>query len=239
MQPIHTSFRTTRWSIIDDLRSDDPAHRDAAIRNLLDIYRPAFEHFFRVLGQSADEAEDLTQGFVTEKVLSNNLFQKADPQRARLRQLIKEALRNYSIDRLRREQRHRRQLSLDHPASDKDALEDDDARALTEFDRFWTSQLLQKSLALCEMYYTGTQRHACWRAFELRVLHPVVYGTSPPALADIAQQLEMESEITARDAVYHVRKRLRYEIQRQVAATVDHPDDIQEEFACVKQYMGV
>src|SRR5204863_5262986 len=81
----HAEFPKTRWSLIDALRQGSPLEREKAIRSLAATYWPALYAFFRRSDVGRGQAAELTQAFFVQKVLEENLFEKAHEQRGSLR----------------------------------------------------------------------------------------------------------------------------------------------------------
>ena len=90
-------FPTTHWSLVGraGYQGDEELHR-AALNDLLKRYLPALQAHL-IYGKRIDvnEADDLVQGFVTNKVLERDLIQRAEPERGRFRSLLATALDNY------------------------------------------------------------------------------------------------------------------------------------------------
>jgi len=74
------SFDTTRWSIIDKVRGDEPTVRREALTQLLTCYMPVLRaHLVRRKRLSPDLADELLQGFVVKNIVEGNLVERADP----------------------------------------------------------------------------------------------------------------------------------------------------------------
>jgi RNA polymerase sigma-70 factor (ECF subfamily) len=88
-------FPATRRSIVDDVRSADPARRRAAFDRVAAAYwRPVYAYLRLRWRASAPDAEDLTQGFFT-RALEKGFFDAYDPSRGRLRTFLRTCLDGY------------------------------------------------------------------------------------------------------------------------------------------------
>src|SRR5277367_6798297 len=93
-------FPATRWSVVLRARSTDPA-ADAALAELCRMYwRPVYS-FLRRQGNSAHDAEDLTQGFFV-MLLGQESFARVDEARGRLRSFLLVALKRFAANEYKR-----------------------------------------------------------------------------------------------------------------------------------------
>jgi hypothetical protein len=82
-------FQTTRWSLIARSRDIDPALRRQALDELLRRYCPALlAHLVRNKQMDVHSAEDLLQGFISDKILERDLLAQAGPGKGRFRSLL-------------------------------------------------------------------------------------------------------------------------------------------------------
>jgi len=82
-------FPPTRWSVIDAARSTDAAAREGALAALFAAYwRPVYKSIRIRWNRSAEDAQDLTQGFFAE-ILERDLLAKYDPAKSRLRTYLR------------------------------------------------------------------------------------------------------------------------------------------------------
>jgi RNA polymerase sigma-70 factor (ECF subfamily) len=141
------------------------------------------------------QADDLLQGFLTDKVLEQRLIGHADARRGKFRTFILTALDRYVIDEHRRRSAKKRSPAAG--TMDIDALRDtlpapaaDDTSA---FDHAWAMQLVND--VLCEMRTQCelSERLDVWEVFEVRYLKPAIDGTPPEPHESIAQRLKLQS----------------------------------------------
>lgn len=86
-------FPTTIWSLVRRADDDQSVVRGPALDDLLRRYAPAMTaHLVRRKRVPPDQADDLVQGFIADKVLEKRLVGMADPNRGRFRTLLTKAL---------------------------------------------------------------------------------------------------------------------------------------------------
>jgi RNA polymerase sigma factor (sigma-70 family) len=139
-------FPSTRWSRLD--AGNDAASRRAALEALVRDYREPVVDYFRALTHTVD-VEDLAQEFFV-TAIDGELLSRADPERGRFRAYLKQALRNFAIDALRRRDALRRGGGAGFRSIDDVPLEAGDEPPEAMLDRAWRRQLLERAFAAAE-----------------------------------------------------------------------------------------
>ncbi|USN98646.1 MAG: sigma-70 family RNA polymerase sigma factor [Phycisphaeraceae bacterium] len=206
----HQAFETTRWSLIDALRSGDADRAREAGNRLITLYWPAVYGYLVRSGLDAERAGEVTQAFFADVVIARRLFEIADQETGRLRSLLLTALRRYRIDLARRGKTHpdwdRPDPSLMREVADR-AGRADSPEAV--FDREWAIAALDEARRQCEAHFCSNGRRAHWALFEARHITPVASGTSPTAFELLAPVYGFDSAAAAAAAVQVVRRRFR------------------------------
>src|SRR5216684_8178200 len=82
-------FPVTRWSVIDAVKSQDPAEQAWALDTLFAAYwKPVYTYVRLRWNRPAEDAQDLTQGFFAE-LLERDLLANYDPAKSRLRTYVR------------------------------------------------------------------------------------------------------------------------------------------------------
>jgi len=233
--PDRVDFKTTRWPLVRKAANDP-----SALGELLHLYWPPMYAYVRCLGFSRDDAADIIQDFVLERMVDGTLVQTADDDRGRFRVLIKASLRHFVIDQVRRGASTKRSprnaslmnlAELDHfePRTSEDPS--------MAFDRQWVSTLLEASLsrvrAECER--DGLTIH--WQAFERSIVLPILGRTSPASLADLAKELGEESVPAVSSKIQTVRRRFKLALRQMIEDTILDPRDAELEAAQLRSLM--
>jgi RNA polymerase sigma factor (sigma-70 family) len=228
--PHQAAFVTTHWSVVLAAGQGGSPSATTALEKLCRAYWYPLYAFVRRLGNSADDAQDLTQGFFLQ-LLERRLVAKADPLAGRFRSFLLASLKHFlaheheratalkrgggtslvSFDQLEPEQRY--------------ALEPQDA-ATPEvlFERRWALQQIENALACLQAEYTKAGRGPL---FEL--LKDYVWGDQNMlTLAQIADRLDLTEE-AVKKAVQRLRQHFRDCLRSEVAQTVSTPNEIDEE----------
>ena len=162
---INSRFQTTEWTKILNSRLGESILTELYTK----YWRPVYK-YLRRKGLSNEEAKDLIQGFFSEKVLGQQLLQKADRTKGKFRTFLLTAIRNYAIDLHRQE----------HPTS---ALDEDIEQPSeigspeSDFDLAWAEELLQTVLAELEAECRDHGKELHWEIFRSWLLEPEVADT--------------------------------------------------------------
>jgi RNA polymerase sigma-70 factor (ECF subfamily) len=223
-------FQTTSWTLVVRARSS----RDD-LERLLAVYWSPVYAYLRRQGQSAQDAADLTQGFLTEVVLKRDLIGQADPERGRFRSFLLKALKNFVVDEYRREAGRNggRPTAFvpDDPAvlgAAEPSEADDPTRA---YDRQWATTVLgivlERLRGACDRDGLGPH----WKVFEGRVLGPIRHGGDPEPVEDLVRLVGARD----RDEIYSmqnsVKRKFKAVLREVVAETVEDPAELDAELA--------
>ena len=87
-------FETTRWSLVLAAGSADPVAARSALGALCDTYWHPLYAYVRRSGVSPEDAQDLTQGFLT-SLLDRRIFEHLRKEDGRLRAYLLACLKHY------------------------------------------------------------------------------------------------------------------------------------------------
>ncbi len=235
-------FETTSWTLIHQLdeATSDEAKREISAAIVNRYWAPVYA-FLRRQGRPHADADDLTQGFFTDVVLSRGLFEGVSENGAKLRTLVLRALKNYTIDQYRKAARRPSGVSID--AATVDAIEASMAERPNDtgeelFDREWAISLFRNAAAKCEKHFVSAGREKHWRAFEMKFIHRA-FNNVDPTYEQIAKELGFETSERASSAAHSVKKRFRICLEQEVAGTLAEGAAFEQEMAFVKSALGV
>jgi RNA polymerase sigma-70 factor (ECF subfamily) len=192
------SFPATRWTLVNRAAGADAVAQPLAIAELVRAYAPALRaHLMQWLRCDAHRADDLLQGFLTDKVLEQRLIGHADPKRGRFRTFLLAALNRYVVDRHRHDTARKRaprggmldiaELSDDVPAPVVAP------GAVSAFDAAFAREVVGEVLSAMRWQCGQTGRADLWDVFEARYLKPATENTAPEPHESIARRLNLPS----------------------------------------------
>lgn len=232
-------FGTTEWSLVLAAGEPGSAAGAAALARLCALYWYPIFAFVRRQGHSAEEAEDLTQGFFARLIEKGDLA-GADRSRGRFRSFLLSACQHFLAnewDKSRAQKRGggRFSLSIDAAAAEGRTL-----RALAHgetpellYERQWCLTLLAGVLEDLRDEYVATGRA---RMFE-RLKRFLTGDEDPGTYAEAARDLGV-TEGAVKVAVHRLRNRYRDALRARVAATVASDDEVADEIQHLLQTLG-
>lgn len=226
-------FANTLWSTILKAGSEQEAVRAPAMERLLARYRkPIILHIQYSQRSGYAEAEELAHDFF-QHWMRSNLLAGVAPEGGRFRTFIKQCIRNFLIDKNRKQSAAKRTppmgiAALDALAEDaSNAAKDPQApqeSAAEVMDRTWARSVVDHALGRLELEWGGGQRLNLYNA-----LRPTLIGDpSPQARDKLAQDLGI-SLANLHTTVHRMRKRLRELIEETIRDTVSSPEDWRSE----------
>ena len=229
-------FKTTRWSLIVSSRDEGGEEGKAreALAQLCRIYwRPIFAFICRE-GAKPEDAKDLTQEFFL-MILKGDWLQRADPGRGRFRSLLLRSLKNFVSDAKGRKQAQKRGRDVEFVSWDDWMAESPSHLTLPTaalenwspervFDVRWAATVAEQALRRLQ--------EECEERGRLRVFDAL----SGALIADreeisydaLARELGAETPQIKR-ALHRLRQRYRQLLRAEIAGTVEHPDEVDDE----------
>ncbi len=187
-----------------------------------------------ILRKRLDEefADELLQGFITEKILEQYLLRHADRDKGKFRSLLVRSLGNYYTDWLRA-----RALQ---PAAGMDAILAD-APANFEhvsaaFDVAWARQLLDEVLAAMRTDCEAGGQAEIWGVFECRLLAPLYERSEPVTYEEVCQRFGFASPEQASNALVTAKRKFQRAFEK-VAALYQHDGEEAEDV--LRELIGI
>jgi RNA polymerase sigma-70 factor (ECF subfamily) len=219
----------TRWSLVRRAGDRPTAESRAALEELCRLYWYPLYAFARRRGEHAEEAHDLTQGFLARLIDKNDLA-AADPDRGRFRSWLRKSFDNFlhnAHDHARARTRFPGQPLIALDATDADgryALEPShDLTPERLYERRWTLELQARALGILKAEYEGSGKLALFEALKGSLI-----WDDGPAHAELAESLQKTPAAIRQDA-HRLRKRYGEIFYDEVAQTVEDPEDVEDE----------
>ncbi len=223
------AFTTTHWSVVLAAQGRSPA-ADEALEKLCRTYWWPLYGFVRRNGYSAEEAQDLTQGFFA-LLLERRDLDVVRREKGRLRSYLLMSLKNFLAKARRRELALKRGegralVPLDElVARERAALEPaDNLSADRIYERRWALTLLEQVLTRLESEYQSTGNAKLFDCLN-------EFLSDEPrrrSQAEVAAELGM-TENAVKQAFHRLRQRYRQLLRDEIAQTVAVPGDVEDE----------
>jgi RNA polymerase sigma-70 factor (ECF subfamily) len=222
-------FETTHWSIVRAAGGDDSKAR-TALSSLCETYWWPLYWFARRRGASVEDAQDLTQGFLT-RLIDKQEIRNADQERGRFRTFLLTAFTHYNLNEAQRDRTEKRgggqaALSLEfETAEGRYQLEPKDARTPESiYNRRWAITVLDGALQQLRREET-----AAGRFVEFELIKPALLGHSPTGGYEAWAHTLGSSEGAIKVAVHRLRKRFQRVLRDAVSDTVSSESEVEDE----------
>ena len=226
-QPV---FATTHWSVVLAAADHESPQAKAALERLCRAYWYPLYAYLRRRGNGHEDAQDLTQGFLLQ-LLERKSFARVSPDRGRFRSFLLASLNYYLADQRDRATAGKRgggqpNVSFDaSAAAERYQLEpaDDDSPDRV-FERRWALTLLDQVLKRLEEEFQQAGKSNLFQGLQ-RFL---VAGRGEANYPEAATALGMSVE-AVKKASQRMRQRYYELFREEIAQTVAHPGEIEEE----------
>jgi RNA polymerase sigma-70 factor (ECF subfamily) len=238
--PRRSRFETTRWSLVLAVAGDASTEARVALATLCTSYWYPLYAYVRRQGYSAEDAQDLTQGFFA-RLLEKNVVDDARRERGRFRSFLLAAMKHFLLN----EAEHRRALKRGGGRTlqslDVEGAEARYSRELTDrctpdvlFDRSWARSVLERVLARLRGEWTNAGK-----AVEFDRLKPCLTGEPlHGGYRDLGRELGL-SEGAVKVKVHRFRRRYRYLLREEIGETVLTDDAVEDEIRHLFRVLSV
>ncbi len=223
-------FATTRWSVIAAAQGPASPQSREALALLCSAYWYPLYAFIRRQGFSADQGQDLTQGFFAD-LLDRQTLAVADRAKGKFRSFLLTACKHYLSHERQRSRAQKRGggrplLSLDF-ARGEARYQAEPVHTMTAeklFDRGWALTMLDQVLA--RLQEECKQKGKAVLFDRLRVC--LLGERAGVPFSQVAQELGM-TEGAIKVAAHRLRRRFRELVCAEIARTVEDAENIEEE----------
>ncbi len=172
-------FPATRWSVIDAVKSGNPAEQARALDTLFAAYwKPVYKYVCLRWNRQTEDAQDLTQGFFAE-MLERDLLARYDPAKSRLRTYLRLCVDSFVMNQEKASRRQKRGGNATHVALDFQAAEGELAGATIDpasipspesleefFEKEWIRSLFALAVEDLRKFCSERERERTFRLFE-------------------------------------------------------------------------
>ncbi len=223
-------FHTTHWSVVLDAKRSDTAKADEALEILCRTYYYPLYAFVRREGHRPHEAQDLTQEFF-HRFLAKDYLASVGREKGKFRSFLLASLKHFLSSARVRESALKRGgghtfVALEHESVEERYLLEPASELPSElfYDRGWATTLMERAMVRLRQEFEGENRGAEFdrlRAFLSREPKEGEYA----ALAEFTNLTPGAISV----AVHRLRQRYGQRVRAEVADTVAHPADVEEE----------
>jgi RNA polymerase sigma factor (sigma-70 family) len=232
--PLESGFHSTHWSLVRRAQSPDSKIRGAARGQLQQDYYPLIRSWMLSQGLQIADAEDLLQDFLLKWFLGD-FFDRDWDETRRFRSFLKASLRNFLIDRHRKESHAKRNAALPDLI---EVLADSDDSERSAFDQHWAAFVLSFCLHSLAEERRESGEPIRFRVFFDRVLGPVFFQTETPSYDELARRYGIEDDREAESLVNNERRRLASMISTAVGKYSNTEDATRDELQYLRRVVA-
>jgi RNA polymerase sigma factor (sigma-70 family) len=226
-------FHTTRWSMVRAAAAPEPS--PPALEALCRDYRAPVLAYVRHLGNSREEAEDLTQAFFLH-LLESRLHARAQPECGRFRSFLLTALRRFLANHFEAQNAAKRgggaaALDIDNLAPEADPPAADTPEQA--FQRGWAMTVIARA-----MHALREESERAGKAELFAQLAPFLIESPDPQEYDRIAAATGMRRGTLAVAVCRLRQRLQAAVRQELLRTVSSPQAASEELHELREVLG-
>lgn len=236
-----TDFPTTRISLVRAAAGGSDRRSREALATLCEAYWYPLYAYVRRRGHDAEEAQDLTQGFIA-RLLEKNTLRRYQQERGRFRSFLLASLKHFLANERDAVQAQKRGGGL-APLPLRIALDTGERRYALEprdemtperiFERQWALGLLNRAM---EGLRKESAEAGKGKQFD-RLRGSLTGDDGRIGYRDLATELGM-SEGAVKVAVHRLRQRFHEALREEISATVTDPNEIGDEIRYLLTVLG-
>ncbi len=226
-------FPLTRWSLIQAVRSVEPAERRRAFEVLIAAYwKPVYKYVRLRWGKDSEDAKDLTQDFFR-RLLEKDFLARYEPQRARLRTFLRVCVDHLIANQDKAARRLKRGGEQEFQALDFESAEGEvqhieipsPERVEEFFEREWARSVFSLSLERLkrECEQRGKQTH-----FRLLEFYDIEEAGKELTYEQVARQFGLKTSDVTNHLAY-ARRELRRIVLEQLREMTGSEEEFRQE----------
>jgi RNA polymerase sigma factor (sigma-70 family) len=230
IEPAGRAFVTTHWSVVWRARNGDSQASAAALEKLCRAYWAPLYHYIRRDGHKPEDAQDLTQEFLS-RLIQKEWLNHLQDQRGKFRSFLLTFLKNFLSDHRDRGNAQKRGggrtlISLDaYEAEEREfAVPADTLTPEQIFERRWAQAVMTQAAERLRQDYAARDQAALFE--QLKDLQPGEHGER--SYAQIGTALGI-TEQAVKNAALSFRRRYAQLLRDEIAQTVMEPGEVSEE----------
>ena len=233
-------FEPTRWSVVlASAQTQAPGAKEALAELCRTYWQPLYA-FARRRGHDHHRAQDIIQSFFLSLIESKSLS-RADPLKGKFRSYLLAALQNHILNEFTRSNAQKRGGGMKLISIDDDDVESkfaaarisSQARPEEVFEREWAVAAVEAAMAQLETDFARRKKREIFLA-----LKPFLIGEQSVGAYEQASATLRQSVGAVRTGVHRLRQDFRTHLRREVAKTVESPDQIDEEMRHLRSVLG-
>lgn len=250
--PTFQSFPPTQWSLVGRAGGPSVAEKRRSLEALLTRYLPALRAFLVYRKRLApDQADDVLQGFVADKVVERDLIAGADRAKGKFRTFLLTALEHYHISQVRKQTARKRapdggQIVPLDPGSADDAGGANQAHDPAApgpgpdhaYDVAWAREVIAEATRRTQAECESGGRPELWGLLQGRILAPATDGAEPAGYEELITRFGLKSPLQVSNLLVTARRMFARNLKAVVAEYAGDAEEVEEEIRDLKAILG-
>ena len=236
---ISPQFTTTHWSVVLNAQEAGSAEAPEALDRLCRTYWYPLYAFVRRSGYDPESAKDLTQSFF-ERLIERNFLKDVDRAKGRFRSFLLTALRHFLANEWDHRHTVRRGGQYRFVALDESWIEvcerEDAGRTMTPerlYERRWALAVLETVKARLAVDFRAADKGRLFDALQVYLTGET--GQAP--YSEVAARLGLTVD-AVKKAVERLRRRYGEVLREEIAQTVAHPVEVEDEIRHLRRVLA-
>lgn len=235
----HEWFATTHWTIVFQAKDGTLSQASVALNLLCQAYRAPIYAYLRRSGHAPADAEDMAQDFFAH-LLRHEFLQHLQHRDGKFRSFLLKFLKHFLSDARDKASAQKRGGKVEHISFD--ALEAEVRDMIEPAAGLTPDEVFERKWALTVMERSWDRLRDNYRADGKEELFELLKDAGPgnpgsPGYAEIGAKFGM-AEGTIKSAVHRMRQRHREILREEIARTVAHPAEIDQEIQNLLTVLG-
>lgn len=238
--PNTIAFPPTPWSLIGRAVDGGDGRHRASLSELLRRYLPALRaHLIYSKRMTPEQADDLVQGFITDKVIERGIVANAQRQKGKFRTFLLTSLSNYHVSEIRRSKAQKRSPGggnvEDIEQVDDPAVSDAPSAA---FEVEWARQLVAEATLRMERECDANGNPNVWRVFQARILEPAMNGAEPLEYKDLVTRFGLQSPMQVSNLLVTGRRMYMRNLKEVIGEYAEGDAEVEEELRDLRRVLA-
>ena len=240
-RPNYHAFPATPWSLIGratDLNRDDQVNH---LNELLRRYLPALRaHLVYGRRLRPDQADDLLQSFIADKVVEQGLVGSADRGKGKFRTFLLASLGRYHVSQIRKDKALKRSPGEGELVAFEEYHEPaTEASPDRAFEVAWAREVIAEATRRTQAECERAGRHDVWNLLKGRVLDPALQGVPPLSYNELVEQFGLESPLQVSNLLVTGRRMYGRNLRAVIAEYAGDEQEIDEEMRELRSILAV
>lgn len=235
--PRSEKFSQTDWSLVRRIGRAGTEGKREALGQLMTSYLPALRaHLVYRKGFSPDEADDLLQDFVVNKIIEKDLVAQARHEAGKFRTFLLTALNRFVINRIRDQKAKKRSPERGAVVLMGDDVEhiQSDEEPEQALHAAWAHGVISEALRRMQAQCESSGRSDVWGVFQCRIVAPILEGSQPVDYRELIERFGFQSPAQASNVLATAKRMYARTIRDVVGEYAQNDEEIEVEIEELK-----